>query len=392
MGALRRRAVALPLPSRTHRRRHDSGLGGTASVHVRAGRDDRMRRRLSDARHLFVVRLQDMSARWDVGRVSRNDGPRHSQELARVQELVARLLARQHRGCIHGRLQPSLHLRESTGRALEAPHAAPGRRLETEGERGRRARARGAWVLLATLLVACRAADVPPHVEAGPVRSPGTDDRGTSCLDVGDVRACWGEHVGGEGCVGATCLVGRPLPDVPMPPSGFRCSGQRSARSCVSRAWNGAPFVCQKDRCVQSPLRMPDNGEWECVEIAGAVVCRALSEAAGIPSGTTDPAFVCDARVAHGERICVDLSPDPPPGLDSWSCRVAYDGGAAARVCIPSKESRIGSACVATSDCPDAAACVGGRCLPEAPKPGCWFDQDCGQGARCRYGSCRAPG
>jgi len=139
---------------------------------------------------------------------------------------------------------------------------------------------------------------------------------------------------------------------------------------------------------------MPDNGEWECVEIAGAVVCRALADAAGIPSGITDPAFACGARAVHGERICVDLSPDPPPsrpaGLDSWSCRVTYDSGSAARVCTSSKELRVGGACADASDCPAATACVGGRCLPEEPKPACWFDQDCGQGARCRYGSCRA--
>jgi hypothetical protein len=251
-------------------------------------------------------------------------------------------------------------------------------------------RARSAWVM-ATLLVACHAQDGPLRVQSGPASSPADGDRGELCLDVGEVRACWGDHSGGEGCASGTCRVHRPLPDGPAPPSGFRCSGQRSERSCVTRAWHGAPFECQKEHCLQSPLRMPDNGEWECVEMAGAVICRSLSQAAGIPPGALDASFVCGARIGHGEPVCVDLSPDPPPGLDSWSCRVTYDGGAPARTCTASKEPHIGGQCASVSDCPVATACIGERCLPDQPKPGCWFDQDCGQGARCHYGSCRAP-
>jgi hypothetical protein len=246
-------------------------------------------------------------------------------------------------------------------------------------------------LFVATCVVACRAERATPHVQSGPAPSPGVDDRGTLCLDVGDVRACWGDRTDGETRRDGRCLVRRPLPDSPSPPSGFRCHGQRSERTCVTRAWNGPPFTCQKDRCVQSPLRAPDDGEWECVEMAGAVVCRSPSEAAGIPPGAEDAAFVCGVRKGHGERICVDLSPDPPPGLGSWSCRVTYDGGSAARVCTPSKEARVGGRCASPEECPVATACIGGRCLPDQPAPECWFDQDCGQGERCRYGSCRAP-
>ena len=247
-------------------------------------------------------------------------------------------------------------------------------------------------LLVATLLAACRARDAAPRVNRGSAPSPGDGDRGVLCLDVGDVRACWGDRSEGADCRAGTCLVRRPLPDAPRPPSGFRCSGQRGERACVTRAWNGPPFACHDNRCVQSSLRVPDNGEWECVEMGGAAVCRALAEAAGIPGGVLDAAFVCGARLGSGERICVDLSPDPPPGLDAWSCRVTYGNGPAARVCASSKDARVGGRCASRSDCPVATECIGGRCLPDRPNPACWFDQDCAKAARCRYGSCRAEG
>ena len=242
---------------------------------------------------------------------------------------------------------------------------------------------------MATLLVACRGEGTAPRVQVGPVPSPSDGDRGVLCLDVADVRACWGDGTAADGCRAGTCLVPRPLPSAPAPPSGFRCTGQRTQRSCVTRAWQGPPFTCDQNRCVQSPLRVPDNGEWECVEIAGAIICRSPSEAAGIPRGPVEAGFVCGNRAGHGELVCVDLSPDPPP-LPSWSCRVTYDSGSAARVCSAAKEPKLGDICVRASDCPAGASCVGGRCLPDQSKPACWFDQDCGHDARCRYGSCRA--
>jgi hypothetical protein len=242
---------------------------------------------------------------------------------------------------------------------------------------------------LATLLVACRGEGTVPAVQVGPVPSPADGDRGVLCLDVADVRACWGDGTGDESCRSGTCLVPRPLPSSPVPPSGFRCAGQRSQRSCVTRAWQGAPFTCDQDRCVQSRLRTPDNGEWECVEMGGAVICRFLAEAAGIPRGPREAGFVCGDRAGHGELICVDLSPDPPP-LGSWSCRVTYDSGSATRVCTAARDPKFGDPCASNGACPAGAWCVGGRCLPEQPQPACWFDQDCGQNAQCRYGSCRA--
>lgn len=253
----------------------------------------------------------------------------------------------------------------------------------------RRGSSHGIWVL-ATTLVSCSAPDKAPRVQAGPASSPGRDDRGALCLDVADVRACWGDAADSDKCRSGTCFVRRPLPAAPAPPSGFRCRGQRGDRSCVTRVLDGPPFVCDQNRCVQAPPRMPDNGEWECVEMAGAVICRSLAEAAGIPRGPEDAAFVCGTRAGHGERICVDLSPDPPPGLASWGCRVTYDRGSAARVCTATNEPRVGGSCTSDANCPAAVPCVGGRCLPDQPKPACWFDQDCGRGARCRYGSCRA--
>src|SRR5512142_584989 len=98
-------------------------------------------------------------------------------------------------------------------------------------------------LFVATCVVACSAERATPRVQSGATPAPGTDDRGASCLDVSDVRACWGDPTEDETCRHGTCLLRRPLPDAPAPPSGFRCSGQRSERTCVTRAWNGAPFV-----------------------------------------------------------------------------------------------------------------------------------------------------
>jgi hypothetical protein len=136
---------------------------------------------------------------------------------------------------------------------------------------------------------------------------------------------------------------------------------------------------------------MPDAGEWLCVEMDGVAYCKSEGEAAGVERGAADPGFVCGARRGHGdERICVDLSPDAPPESSAFRCRFSYATGRAERVCKPSDAPLIGARCAGGAPCPEAAWCVAGVCLPPRPEPACWLDADCGEGQRCRWGSCLA--
>jgi hypothetical protein len=256
--------------------------------------------------------------------------------------------------------------------------------------RGRWCRLRGAGCLLVSLaLVGCRAPSraAEPPVLTGATPAPAPDDRGDLCFDIGEIRVCAGGR--------AATWVPRPLPPGPPPPAGWRCGGQKNARSCISRALDGAPFACepvgQPRMCTQTPLRTPDTGEWECVEMAGVVTCRSLGDAAGVQPGRVDPSFLCGRRRGTAERLCVDFSPDPPPAvMAAGTCRVRYRAGAAERACVPSGGLRLGGRCSSVAECPRDAACVDGRCLPPPPAPACWFDQDCGQdrGRRCRWGTC----
>jgi hypothetical protein len=218
------------------------------------------------------------------------------------------------------------------------------------------------------------------------VASPAADDRGALCLDLGAIRACWGGSCGERGCV-----VPRPLPKQLAPAAGYRCSGQGNSRTCGSRADHAGPFRCEAQRCVQSRPRAPDNGEWECVDAAGATHCRKIAEAAGVDAGALEPGFVCGARVGHGdERVCVDFAPDAPNN-GRYACSSSYRGGARAWECTPSKAPRVGDRCADETACPSGARCHQGHCLPPFPRPSCWLDADCAHG-RCRFGSCSGEG
>lgn len=221
--------------------------------------------------------------------------------------------------------------------------------------------------------------------------APAPQDRGALCLDVGAARACWAGPAAPTRCGTPVCLTPRELPRAVAPSAGWRCAGQASGRRCESRAQQAGPFVCADARCVQRTFRRPDRGEWDCVELTSVLVCQELTPAAGIASGARDPAFVCGTRRGHGARICVDYAPDAPP-LDSFQCAIRHDTGIAERVCQRATSPRIGGPCASRPDCPDAAACVSGVCLPARPAPDCWFDTDCGQAARCRLGTCVGDG
>lgn len=224
----------------------------------------------------------------------------------------------------------------------------------------------------------------PPAAQAARVASPAPGDRGELCLDLGAIRACWGGDCGEQGCV-----VPRPLPLGLEPSRGYRCVGQRATRTCGSRADHAGTFRCDAQRCVQRHPRAPDNGEWECVDAAGATHCRKVAEAAGVEPGPLDPGFVCGFRQRRqdGERVCVDFAPDLP-AAGRFACSSRYLGGAREWECHPANEPRLGDRCQDRSGCPAGAQCSAGHCLPAFPRPDCWLDSDCAQG-RCRFGSCR---
>ena len=113
---------------------------------------------------------------------------------------------------------------------------------------------------------------------------------------------------------------------------------------------------------------MPDDGELECVDLDGAVVCRGGAPAAGVVPGPPDPGWTCGARRGSVDRICVDATPELPEGATrGWRCRHTHERG----------ERRV---CRADPAAPGPKA-------ERLPPPSCWLDKDCGAGV-CRRGSC----
>jgi hypothetical protein len=254
----------------------------------------------------------------------------------------------------------------------------------TRGTPGRCARLIGLGVL-ALPGPACGPRERPLAVEGSAVVCPASHDRGGRCSDLGSLRACWE-----TACPDGVCVETRPLPAGAPPVSGWRCSGQGTARRCESHSAHAGPFACDAETCVQHHARAPDNGEWECVDVSGVVYCRSTGSAAGIEPGKTDPAYLCGPRRGGraDERICVDFAPDAPTPDAAWSCAVRYQSGRAERVCRQSEEKRVGDACKLARDCPRGTTCASLHCLPARPEPACWFDTDCADGARCYFGSC----
>jgi hypothetical protein len=151
-------------------------------------------------------------------------------------------------------------------------------------------------------------------------------------------------------------------------------------------AWT-PPFSCTGDLCEQRHPRLPDDGEWECLDMAGASVCRGGDAPAGVAAGPADGRFTCGAR--GGERICVDLRGDFPGGeATGWRCR--YENSPRPRrLCARDPAAHhLGDRCGPQQPCVDGASCQQGRCAAPSPRPSCWLDSDCAGGA-CRFGSCR---
>jgi hypothetical protein len=214
---------------------------------------------------------------------------------------------------------------------------------------------------------------------------------GADCADVETLRVCWD--------AGGPRVVKRPLPapasaPAPMSAMGWRCVGSGAARTCASRAAAAPAFACAGDHCQQRHPRMPDDGEWQCTDSAGATLCLGGERAAGVASGPVDAGWFCGARRGGepGSRLCVDLSPDFPDGhARGWRCRTLYDGPPR-RVCDRDPGAHtLAESCDAGHPCVDGSRCSGGWCVPERPAPACWLQTDC-PGGRCRFGSCLAGG
>jgi hypothetical protein len=242
-------------------------------------------------------------------------------------------------------------------------------------------------VVAATLVAGGLAAAAPG---ARPVPTPAADLAGASvCADVGVTRVCWAD---------APRAVARTAPPAAAAtPMGWRCWGAGAKRVCVDRGAAAPAFACDGPRCRQRHARLPDDGEWTCVDDGGAVVCVGASPPAGVVAGPVDAGWLCGERHAGrrpelGGRVCVDLSPDVPDGeLAAWSCRVE-NGAAPTRVCERAAAAHgLGAACDAHHPCVDGASCLAGRCAPAKPSPTCTLDDDCGFGA-CRFGTCRSVG
>ncbi|MDF1563238.1 MAG: hypothetical protein P1V51_09350 [Deltaproteobacteria bacterium] len=236
-------------------------------------------------------------------------------------------------------------------------------------------------------LGACRGAgpSAPGPPGFGPglsLPAPSLADGADDCLDVAGLRVCWPA----EGR--PPRLLPRAVPPLDVP-GGWRCWGAGEARRCRPRAVGAGPWRCQAGGgCRRVHPRRPDDGEWECTETAGVVICRHHGESAGVIAGPPDPAWRCGGD----PRICVDLSPDLPPGHEAGDlvCRFTLAPGEP-RACVspgPEGAPRVGQACAAQTECPEATACLSGHCLPpRAPAPTCWTSRDCGGGA-CRLGQC----
>ena len=244
------------------------------------------------------------------------------------------------------------------------------------------------YALIGLIGLACRAtpstettAASPSHTPPHPVPTVAPAEVGAP---VGTRRVCWSEE-------GVPTPVARPVPGVPATsPLGWRCAWPGPARLCLDRRADVPAFTCAGERCAQAHARRPDDGEWTCVDTAGAVVCLGGERAAGVAVAPRDPAWICGARRGvPGARLCVDLSPDVPDGdAAAWRCR-AVNGPAPSRVCERGATAgSLGVPCDHARPCVDGAVCVADHCAPARPAPSCWLDGDCAGGV-CRFGTCR---
>jgi hypothetical protein len=236
------------------------------------------------------------------------------------------------------------------------------------------------------VVAACAEAPAPTDILAfGESRSaPVEDPEGARCDDAVGVRVCFREREGRAAQPELTPLAPAPGP-VPADAQ-WRCEGAGDERVC--RLERRRPFRCEAGTCVQSFPRVPDDGEWECADVDGLVVCRTRSAAAGVVAGLAAVGWIC----GEGEdRVCVDLAPDQP-AKRTGDCRFRYEATMDRLCTYGPKEPRLFGACAAGGVCPRGATCVAAVCVPRfRPRPDCWTDRDCEEGRRCVLATCIEP-
>ncbi|MGE0787847.1 MAG: EB domain-containing protein [Sandaracinaceae bacterium] len=207
------------------------------------------------------------------------------------------------------------------------------------------------------------------------------DPPGATCVDVTPMhRVCFGDD-------GAPIGVHpRPSPSgVSVPPDGtLRCDGSRDARRCT--LVRERELVCDTRECTQLAPRVPSDGEQECADVHGVVLCRGYGPPAGEVAGQDEPGWRCGT----GERrVCVDLAPDLPDLESAYDCGFVHEP-VFLRRCRPGPAARLGAVCTDDAACPEALLCVDGRCVPRAlPRGECWTDPDCPEGRECVLSNCR---
>jgi hypothetical protein len=116
--------------------------------------------------------------------------------------------------------------------------------------------------------------------------------------------------------------------------------------------------------------------------------------AAGVMPGPPAAGWVCSPRrgvdAGAEDRVCVLLEPElPEAARRGWRCHYLHDPER--RMCKRDPAApAVGAECREDAACVEGTRCREGRCLPDAPRPGCWLATDCPAGERCLFGSCRA--
>jgi hypothetical protein len=217
--------------------------------------------------------------------------------------------------------------------------------------------------------------------ELGAVSAP-VDEPGNWCSDLRTVRICFAEP-----CPGGICVF--PRGELPEHEAEYRCTGAGGARVCRRRGEFASPFVCARAHCVQKRPRLPDDSEWECADLGGAVLCRGGQQPAGVARVQNDAGWWCGGRRGKPrERVCIDIDPDfPNVASRRWACHFEARGAESSRVCAPTEMALLGDTCGSDIECPLGARCVRNACVPRAPIPNCWGGTDCTSG-RCELGIC----
>ena len=174
----------------------------------------------------------------------------------------------------------------------------------------------------------------------------------------------------------------------PSTPSAFGVLARLPNESASIGRFVRMRFLARASAVGSAIHECPMTGPGSVEDVAGVVACRGHAKTAGSPEGKPDPGWVCGPRHGHPkERVCLDFSPDLPPGGGPWTCHFEHEAGASGRVCVKKASAHVGQKCAA-APCPIGTGCVEDRCLPESLKTECWGDKDCPSG-RCELTRCK---